>query len=136
VFVTKLAGNVARITWQPVGNGYYWRDVVRGGVVLLSVTGGDFTVATGVCLVNDSEGHWADDPGIPPAGDGYWYLVRTEQHEGCPSPGPMMSYNTAYGGQTGDRDYEILHSTRDCECYPPYCGLCVPPYCHLDQPIR
>ena len=123
MLVTKLAGNVARITWQPDSPGYYLRDVVRGGLVALSVTHGDFVVATAGCLVNDSASNWADDDAIPSAGGGYWYLVRTERHEGCPWPGPMMSYNTAGGGQTGDRDYEILNSTHDCECYPPYCRL-------------
>lgn len=118
VLLTKMAGTVARITW-PTGDTYYWgRDVVRGGLVALSASGGDFLVATGGCLVDDSSVFSFDDPAMPPVGDGYWYVVRTDQREGCPGWG-AQSYDEGWPPetQTGDRNSEILNSTRDCTCY-------------------
>ena len=80
-------------------------DVVRGDVGTLRRTTGDFSTVE-ECLADDMPGlslrHW----GTPPAGSGFWYLVRPV---GCAGPG---SYDEA--GQTGSRDAEIAAASAAC----------------------
>lgn len=120
---TKVAGTVARMGWEDQGRGY-GHDVVRGSLSLLSATGGDFTVATQVCLLNDSHDLSLDDPDVPEVGEGYWYLIRTDQVDGCPGWGGGSFADDPAFRRVGDRDTGILNSGRDCGCFYFWDGQC------------
>ena len=95
------------LAWSSVAlaTGY---DVVRGGLASLSVTGGDFAIATDQCLANDDPGTSAQDASAPAPGQGFWYLVRGGN---C---GGVTSYNSAGPGQVGNRDSGIAASPNAC----------------------
>ena len=114
--VTKAAPDVARITWPTGDLDAYGRDVVRGGLSTLSSSRGDFVVSTELCLIDDAQTVSVDDPQVPAPGDGFWYAVREDQHEGCPAWG-AQSYDEPRSAQAGSRDLEILNSTHDCTCF-------------------
>jgi hypothetical protein len=113
VAFAKLPADVIRASWQ--GQAGYRTDLVRGSLTLLAATGGDFTVATEACVMDDSSGQTFEDPAIPPPGEGYWYLLRVDQYDGCPMG--EGTYNSRKGHQAGDRNVEIQTSGRDCACF-------------------
>ena len=117
--VAKLPGDVLRMTWLYQSG--YDTDIVRGSVTALSVTNGDFAIATEGCVMNDSEPELFDDPAVPSVGEGYWYLLRADAHQpfaGCPQG--QGTYNLRRFGiqshQVGDRNTEIRASGRECSC--------------------
>jgi hypothetical protein len=107
--VIELRLDAAELSWTAV-DGAVGYDLVRGNLVLLRSSGGDFSLATETCLVNDhpslSTAH-VGDPALAP-GEGYWYLARA-------ALGTMnLSYETFSASQVGWRDAEILASGVDC----------------------
>ncbi len=83
-------------------------DLVRGDVQALSRSGGDFSLATEVCLADDHPESSFAYEGIPEPGRGFWFLVR-------PVMGQVNgTYNTLLGSQVGGRDEEIAASGHDC----------------------
>lgn len=83
-------------------------DVTRGDLVSLRSTGGDFTIATDICLEDNTTATSITDSDDPPAGDGFWYLVRPVFYNG---PG---TYDSAGTVQAKPRDAEIDASLNAC----------------------
>jgi hypothetical protein len=83
-------------------------DVVRGGLVLLVSTSGDFEAATAECLAGDVPDTSLIDADLPPAGDAFWFLVRAVN---CTEAGTWDSGGPA---QQGSRDAEIADSAGAC----------------------
>jgi hypothetical protein len=107
--VIHLTLDAADLLWTAV-EGAIGYDVVRGDVGTLTGSGGDFSVATDSCAINDhptTTTPHAGDPALGP-GEGHWYLVRGEL-------GTMsLTYETFSDSQHGWRDGEILASGYDC----------------------
>jgi hypothetical protein len=83
-------------------------DVVRGDLMLLNASGGDFTLATDVCLsdnLSDLSLDYSDEPG---PGEGRWFLVRAVTETGA------FTYQTLAGVQGGLRDEEINAASGSC----------------------
>jgi len=99
LFIRRTAAG-ARLVWyvNPEASGY---DLVRGSVLDLLASRGDFSVASEACLLDDSMMSGVDDPQLPGSGDGYWYLVRAIQ-QGAP-----RTYDSGSASQAGTRDPEI-----------------------------
>jgi len=106
VTVSK-SGTAARVSWSALAGADSY-DLVRGGLVLLRSSGGNFTTSTGACLANDAAATSYDDAATPPAADGYWYLVRGSS---CGGPG---TYDSGAPRQQGSRDDEIAASASAC----------------------
>jgi hypothetical protein len=83
-------------------------DVVRGDLVALRATGGDFTAAVTDCLADDTTSMSLHEAGLPAPGQGWFYLVRGSQVGGA------MTWNSPGPGQVGDRDSEIDASAGNC----------------------
>ena len=83
-------------------------DVVRGSLAALRTGGGDFTTCVDSCLANDIPSTQVIDAGVPPPGDGWWFLARPLFSAG---PG---SYDGEGAGQVGSRDAEIAASALAC----------------------
>jgi hypothetical protein len=84
-------------------------DLVRGDIQTLASSGGDFTLATDTCLADDLPGTSFDFPDVPPAGTGYWFVVRGVTASGA------MTYQPLEGPtQVGVRDDEINAATGSC----------------------
>ena len=94
-----------RIVWtaNPGASSY---DVVKGDLLLLRSSAGDFTSSLIICLDNDSLDTEAGDTSTPPAGQGYYYLTRTS---GCSQTG---TYDD--GTEASPRDSEIAASPYAC----------------------
>jgi hypothetical protein len=107
VTVSRPAANTARLAWPtvPVATGY---DVVKGSVVALRNSGGNYTTSTINCLGNNLVATTADDTASVPAGQGFWYLVRAV------SCGGNASYDSGAPKQIGSRDAEIAASGVAC----------------------
>jgi hypothetical protein len=107
VTVSRPAPNTARLAWPavPAATGY---DLVKGSVVALRSSGGNFTTSTISCLGNNLVATTADDTATVPAGQGFWYLIRAVN---C---GGNASYNTGSPSQIGSRDAEIAASAVAC----------------------
>jgi cysteine-rich repeat protein len=101
----KLSVEATRLWWSSVGGatGY---DVVRGSLLDLQSTGGDFSdpATTETCLGNDQTATFVENPGDPLAGQGYWFLARDA----------AGSYDTGSASQVGLRDAEIGASGNGC----------------------
>ncbi len=83
-------------------------DLVLGHVSRLRQTGGDFSVATSQCLVDDLVGLNFASATTPILGEAFFYLVRPVTPSG---PG---SYDSAGPGQAEGRDLEIGASGVAC----------------------
>ena len=101
----ELSVEATRLWWSTVGGstGY---DAVRGSLLDLQATGGDFSdpAVTETCLGNDQAVTFVEGPGEPSAGQGYWFLVREA----------AGSYDTGAPSQVGTRDAEIAASGNGC----------------------
>ena len=93
------------LCWDDVADGY---DIIRGDLEVLLSTGGDFTVATEECVGDNQAMTFIPLDDRPPAGEGFWYLVRSAN---CGGAG---SYNSGSPSQMGDRDSEINASSNSC----------------------
>jgi hypothetical protein len=98
---------VARVSWNAIPDATHY-DLVRGGLLALSSSGGDFTTSPDTCVADDTSATMSDDPDIPADGDGFWYLVRPVN---CGGNGTYDSVGT---GQTGSRDAELAASADAC----------------------
>jgi hypothetical protein len=98
------------LVWSPAvpGSGTTF-DVVRGDLTTLRSTGGDFQQATADCLADDEPGNLLTDGEPPPAGQGYWYLVRRV----VVSEGDC-TYDASSGTQAGPRDPGITTAPPTC----------------------
>jgi hypothetical protein len=83
-------------------------DVVRGRLATLRTGGGDFGVAVDACVAHDLPWTVVSEPGVPDAGDGWWYLARPL------FPAGHGSYDGEGPGQVGSRDPEIAASPLAC----------------------
>ena len=102
-----VPGNAAAtLSWGtvPAATGY---DVVRGSLFELQAGGGNFTLATQSCLVNDQPETALLDPDVPIPG-GAWYLIRPAN---CGGAG---TYDDGSASQVGERDAEISSSAAAC----------------------
>ena len=105
----QVAVGPSTVTWtmQPGAEAY---DVVRGDLVRLVATGGNFAlpVVTRECIANDWETTTVPDAILPAAGQGFWYLVRPVDTWG------NGTYDSGYPSQVDQRDDEIAASGHDC----------------------
>jgi hypothetical protein len=102
-----LSVSASGLSWSTVPGARAY-DVVRGDLATLQASGGDFSVSTEACLGDDLEAESLDFVDLPPAGEGWWFLVR-----GICSEGPM-TYQSLAGNQVGVRDEEIEASGVAC----------------------
>ena len=82
-------------------------DVVRGGLMPLRASGGNFAQSgvTQICAAhNTTSTYWVPSE-VPASGEGYWYLVRTQ---------PSGTYDEGVASQSGARDAEIAASGNGC----------------------
>ncbi len=92
VSLSKQAG-AANVHWPTVGGatGY---DVVRGNLLALRSSGGDFSISTTDCLAHETVDLFALDTSVPAPGDGTWQLVRANA---CGAKGSYGSSSTDAG---------------------------------------
>jgi hypothetical protein len=104
---SKLGPDVL-LSWSVLA-GASWYDIVSGSLSTLRATGGNFTTATSQCVVGKHvlTSKTVSGP-APPAGDGFWFLVRGAN---CRGGG---TYNTGAPQQQGSRDAEIAASPAAC----------------------
>jgi hypothetical protein len=84
-------------------------DVVKGNLMALRATDGDFTSSLSECLEDDSvdtQSFDSDEPSSP--GDGYYYIVRAQAD--CRNG----TCNCGHASQVEDRDAEIEASADKC----------------------
>jgi hypothetical protein len=97
----------ALLSWSavPGATGY---DVVRGSLITLHSSGGDFTSAVAACSGNDHAGTSVESLEAPGTGEGFFYLVRGVN---CAGTG---TYDTDATSQVQLRDAEIDASPSAC----------------------
>jgi len=80
----QLGVSDAALTWDPVpqATGY---DIVRGDLLSLRSSGGDFTIATTDCFAADTDATAVPFPAQPPPGQGFWFLARWIDGTTCDS---------------------------------------------------
>jgi hypothetical protein len=90
-------------------------DVLRGDLLALRESGGDFDGTVDACLANDIVGHEIEDPAIPDPGQGRYYLVRGAD------PVPPCRFNSwstgsqrEIPGAGGDRDADLAGDADTC----------------------
>jgi hypothetical protein len=84
-------------------------DVVRGDLLALNTTGGDFTAATEACMEDDFAGTATPhDTVLPDPGQGSWFLVRVVFNA------VNGTYDSGSPSQVGLRDAEIDASLVSC----------------------
>jgi hypothetical protein len=103
-----IAGDKTTISWDPdpVADRY---DVVKGDLMILRGSGGEFSTSLTDCLESDSPDATATDGSAPAVGDGYFYLVRTQRD--C----RLGTFDTERASQNGERDVEIGSSPHSCD---------------------
>jgi hypothetical protein len=95
------------LTW-PAAAGATSYDVVKGSLVTLRLSGGDFTTATTSCLADDTAATTATDSDPLGPGEGVWHLVRAAN---CGGAG---TYDSGAPQQSGSRNAEIAASASAC----------------------
>lgn len=104
--VTSQAG-LASLSWSPVpGAGSY--QVVRGSLDVLRSTAGQFHLAVDACLAAAAPTSPVNDGAIPPAGTGFWYVVRDV------TEGVRGSWDEMGSHQAGPRDAGIDAAAAAC----------------------
>ena len=95
------------LSWDPeaFASGY---DIVKGDLIDLHATMGDFAATTTACTVDDTPGPPFPDAEMPVVGQGNWFVVRSVN---CGGNG---TYDTASPFQIGSRDVEINASPFSC----------------------
>jgi hypothetical protein len=101
-----LSGNL--VSWTPVPNGQVG-DLVRGRVSTLVSSGGNYTLSTETCLLDNDSGRTYPEAGVPSLNDAFWYLARDVNL--CSGPG---TYDEGSASQVGSRDAEIAASPGAC----------------------
>ncbi|HEX4823993.1 MAG TPA: FG-GAP-like repeat-containing protein [Candidatus Polarisedimenticolaceae bacterium] len=105
--LAPVAGGT-RLQWLSIPGATSY-DVVRGVLSSLRSSAGNFTTSLDQCTANDASGLLVDTTGAPPAGDGWYFLVRGTL--GSCSAG---SYDDGSPSQSGFRDGEIAASGVAC----------------------
>jgi hypothetical protein len=95
------------ISWSAVPDAVTY-DVLRGVLPLLVTSGGDYSAATDLCLIDNVELTSWPAPDVPAPGDGYWYLVRASNCAGA------SSYDVGESGLAAPRDPGIAASPSAC----------------------
>jgi hypothetical protein len=103
----QKTGGTAQLSWPAVVDASAY-DAVRGDLVTLQMTGGDFDAATDTCLASKTAATSVDDATLPAKGEGLWYLVRGVN---CGGAG---TYDSGSGSQVGSRDAGIASSGVAC----------------------
>lgn len=101
------AGTDMTLSWTPVSGAASY-DIVRGGLVALRSTNGNFQSATQACAVDNAVGSSFTTSATPSIGDGFWFLVRGSN---CGGAG---TYNSGATSQVGSRDAGINASGNSC----------------------
>jgi hypothetical protein len=83
-------------------------DVMKGDLMVLRSSGGDFSSSLMGCIEEDSLDTQSSDSNDPGPGEGFYYIVRAQYD--C----KMGTCNTGQPGQVGDRDPEIESSSHNC----------------------
>ena len=102
------SGTSALLAWLPAAGATAY-DVVKGDLLSLRASGGDFTASTTGCLADDLVGTTVSDPAVPAPGNGWWHLVRPVS-----SCGGSGTYDEGSPGQQGSRDAEIQAAAASC----------------------
>ena len=104
-----LEATAADFTWTSV-SGTTGYDLVRGDLMTLLSTEGDYAAATEACVLNGQPDLSYDHATDPPlgAGEGSWYLARTRDAVG------NGTFDSGYSSQEGSRDAEIEASGMAC----------------------
>jgi len=94
--VLELSVQRTQLWWGNIETATNGFDVVRGGLNNLRSVGGDFSLAAQNCRGNDQTATFVDITGdLPVAGDGLWYLLRSQ---------PGGTYDSGGAGQVAPRD--------------------------------
>ena len=97
------------IQWPSVAGatGY---DIVRGDLIALIGSEGDFALSTQACVLNGQPVNSYNHTGDPPlaAGEGYFYLSRTRDAI------DRGTYDSGFSSQVDLRDAEVIASGNDC----------------------
>jgi hypothetical protein len=96
------------ISWLPQPGAVAY-DVVKGDLVALRSGAGDFAGSVSTCLMNDGTETQVEDTGTPPAGQGFYYVLRSI---GCEAL--AGTYDSGGIGQQGGRDAGISGSPDAC----------------------
>jgi hypothetical protein len=83
-------------------------DIVKGNLIALRSSNGDFFVSLSFCQENDSPDRKTVDYTEPLSGQGFYYLVRAQESS------KSGTYNTGQPSQQGDRDSEVDASSNKC----------------------
>ena len=104
--VTPTTLTTADVHWTAIPGASFY-DLVRGDLLTLNSSGGNFTTSVGTCLANDVTSLSFLDPATPGVGGGYFYLMRAT---GCTGG----TYDSGAASQVGSRDAEIAASANAC----------------------
>jgi len=101
-----LRAEKTRLWWGSVAGAASY-DVVRGSLVPLRTSGGNFSLTnvTLSCAANNSASTFWLPMDTPASGQGFWYLVRSQ---------PTGTYDSGAASQSGSRDAEIAASGNGC----------------------
>jgi hypothetical protein len=83
-------------------------DVVKGDLMALRSSNGNFTSSLDDCLENDSSDTFSRDTATPTPANGFYYVVRAQNV--C----KVGSFDSGYSSQIEDRDVEIMASVQAC----------------------
>jgi hypothetical protein len=101
-----FASDKQTMSWNPEITADYY-DVMKGDLMVLLSSLGDFTSSLLDCLENDSVDTQSEDTNDPTSG-GYYYIVRAQAD--C----IKGTCNSEQPSQIGDRDPEIEGSSNKC----------------------
>jgi len=96
------------VLWWPTVSAATGYDLVRGDLLLLQSSVGNYTTATQQCLANNSITTSMPFASTPAIGGGWWFALRAATSGG---PG---TYNDGSPSQVGSRDAEIDASAGAC----------------------
>jgi hypothetical protein len=101
-----LRAEKTRLWWGSVAGATTY-DVVRGDLIPLRTSGGNFslTSVTLSCAANNTASTFWLPAETPASGQGFWYLVRGQ---------PAGAYDEGVASQSGARDAEIAASGNGC----------------------
>ncbi|MGH9866904.1 MAG: hypothetical protein ACREAA_01900 [Candidatus Polarisedimenticolia bacterium] len=105
--VRNMDVNGAGLTWEalPAADGH---DIVRGSLLTLRATSGDFAAAVQECVAENVGGDWVAFSPDPPPGEGYWFLLRDRED------GIAGSYDAGEPAQVGSADALLEASPLAC----------------------
>jgi hypothetical protein len=103
-----VGANGVSINWTPASGASAY-DLLKGDIVTLNGSGGDFTSSMTACLENDGLDFKAFDFDSPAPGAGFYYLVR-----GVAVCSVTGTYDNAGPSQPGSRDPGINSSPVAC----------------------